>query len=111
MLVLFRSVYQAARKLITKRSPHWGAVRDQVVKEVGQCAACGTKKRLEAHHVIPFDLAPEKELDRFNLIVLCRDDHFTFGHFKSWTRWNPNVRHDAAIYRNGLDKAKGNEHE
>lgn len=103
---MFSALYLAAHKLITRRSPHWGPLRRKLITSVGQCSACGTAKRLEAHHVVPFDLAPERELDPFNLIVLCRDDHFTFGHFKNWRRWNPNVRQDVANYRSGLEKAK-----
>jgi hypothetical protein len=106
MLVLFRSVYRATRALITKRHPKWPPLARRLVAEAGECAACGTKKRLEAHHAIPFDEAPERELDEDNAIVLCRICHFIFGHFKSWTRWNPNVRQDVANYRNGLEAAK-----
>jgi hypothetical protein len=39
------------------------------------------------------------ELDRANLITLCRDHHFWFGHLGSWSSWNANVREDAAIWR------------
>jgi hypothetical protein len=34
-----------------------------------------------------------------NLIVLCRRDHFLFGHLGDWSSWNKNVRGDASMWR------------
>lgn len=81
------------------RSPHWPAVRAAFLKTSPECAVCGGKNDLEAHHVLPFHLHRDKELDPANLIALCREHHFTFGHLCSWSSYNPHVREDAAIWR------------
>lgn len=63
---------------------------------------CGSKTILEVHHIRPFHLHPELELDDQNLITLCErnghDCHFTAGHFHNWRNWNPNVVADVDHY-------------
>lgn len=81
------------------RSPGWKKVRDAAVKANPECAACGRKENLEAHHCEPFHKRPELELDPANLIVLCRDCHGLLGHLRSWKSWNTTVREDAAMLR------------
>ena len=81
------------------RSPHWDKVRDAVVKERGECEACGCRVALEAHHIEPFHEKPELELDPANLIVLDRVCHFLLGHLRSWRSVNVGVREDARRLR------------
>ena len=78
------------------RSPEWPAFRARFIHGK-HCAACGTRKALEAHHKLPL-LFGGAELDDANLIALCRDCHFTFGHLRSWFSYNPKVEEDCAIY-------------
>ena len=78
------------------RSPEWPAFRARFVHGK-HCAACGTRKGLEAHHKLPL-LFGGAELDEANLIALCRDCHFTFGHLRSWFSYNPKVEEDCASY-------------
>ena len=40
------------------RSPRWPAVRGAHLKRNPTCAACGTKDKLEVHHVRPFISLP-----------------------------------------------------
>lgn len=81
------------------RSPKWESCRAKFLKDHNECAACGTVRELEVHHVVPYQLRPDMELDLENLITLCRDDHFTFGHLKDWKSWNDKVRTDSEKYR------------
>lgn len=81
-----------------KRSSDWRKVRDEFVKENPYCAACCTKNKLEVHHIKPYHIAPELELEKTNLITLCRNHHFTFGHFCDWTSWNIDVEKDVKDY-------------
>jgi hypothetical protein len=57
---------------------------------------------LEVHHIRPFHLYPQLELEPGNLITLCerdgRDCHFTFGHFHNWANLNLNVVADVDHY-------------
>ena len=61
------------------------------------CAACGRLGELEAHHILPFHVWPEKELDTSNLLALCRDCHYYVGHLRDWTSYNRWVVQDAAL--------------
>jgi 5-methylcytosine-specific restriction endonuclease McrA len=90
------------RKPRGRRSPLWRHVRRDHLAIEPSCQACGTVDDLEVHHIAPFHLHPELELDPANLITLCEkaghDCHFVFGHFHDWHRFNPNVRQDVARY-------------
>jgi len=90
----------------TPRSPGWSALRDQWVRENPFCAGCGLKFRLEVHHIIPFHIRPDLELDENNLIQLCRDCHWHIGHLRDWSCHNPHVVDDAAVYRRRYSEAR-----
>lgn len=79
------------------RSSKWSAVRRAFVKSNPYCAACGTAKELEVHHLVPFHLDASRELDPTNLLTLCNECHFFIGHLKDWTSCNPYAREDAAL--------------
>lgn len=85
------------------RSPQWPRVRAQHLRMQPICQACGTRDKLQVHHVKPFHVDPALELDPSNLLTLCEkpshDCHFTWGHFHDWSRWNPNVRSMVDEYR------------
>ncbi len=53
---------------------------------------------------MPFNIRPDLELSLSNLICLCRECHFVFGHLKSWTSYNESVRIDVASYRKKVDR-------
>lgn len=81
------------------RSGSWARVRREHLEKEPACAACGRKKDLECHHIIPYHERPELELVDSNLISLCADPcHFVHGHLMSWRRSNPSVREDCARY-------------
>jgi hypothetical protein len=72
------------------------------------CEACGTTAELNVHHIKPFHIYPELELDHTNLITLCRVHHFTIGHDSdgpwkpakpAWTSANPNVVADSKKWK------------
>ena len=89
------------------RSPKWEGVRAKHLKAHPVCAACGTKKTLEVHHIVPFSDNPELELDPSNLITLCESAtdgiicHLCIGHLGNYQSYNKNVQYDAAVW---LDK-------
>lgn len=64
------------------------------------CAVTGeTGDGVEVHHIRPYHLFPELEMDPANWIALRRDWHFYLGHFGDWVLWNPDVAQDAARIR------------
>lgn len=80
------------------RSSKWHEVRHLHLLVQGSCRACDSRKKLEVHHIQPFDLNPELELEPSNLITLCRKCHLIFGHFGSYRTYNPNVQDDSSFY-------------
>jgi hypothetical protein len=90
----------------TRRSPAWGPLRDRFVAENPFCAGCSKQTYLEVHHIQPFHVRPDLECDEFNLIVLCRDCHYTFGHLRDWRLSNTHVIEDAAVYRRRYTEAR-----
>lgn len=85
----------------SKRSNQWPKVRAAHLKDNASCALCGGKKKLEVHHIHPFHLHPELELDPKNLITLCESKangincHLFFGHLGNFKGVNPQVPKDA----------------
>lgn len=87
----------------TPRSPHWPAVRETHLRAQPRCAVCGGDKHLQVHHIQPFHLHPELELDLTNLLTLCEPSdvlgcncHLVFGHFGDWQTFDPDVVANAA---------------
>jgi len=85
------------------RASGWSALSRKYREENPHCAVCGTLQNVEVHHVIPYHIDPQLELQEFNLISLCRHDHFLFGHLGSWHSYNREVRADAAEMRGKIE--------
>jgi len=103
MFRLVRLVRSIVREKLKdrQRSPHWPSTRDAFLKLNAHCVCCGGTKRLQVHHVQPFHLHPDLELDPSNLITLCMfksECHLFIGHGDDWRSWNPDVRKDAAEF-------------
>ena len=82
------------------RSPRWPAVRGAHLKRNPTCAACGTRDKLEVHHIHPFHIYPELELVGSNLLTLCETGgncHLMIGHLKNFKSYNIAVRKDAEV--------------
>lgn len=86
------------------RSGKWQSVRAAFLKTHPCCELCGKKIELQVHHVIPFHIDPSRELDETNLITLCADHHFLFGHLLHWDSYNPHVREDVELWRDKIAK-------
>lgn len=78
------------------RSSQWRKVRNLYIKDNNYCAACGKTKMLQVHHIVPYHLNPDLELDFSNLITLgvkCSsgNHHYLFGHLEDWMNFNEKV--------------------
>lgn len=78
------------------RSPGWRKVRNDFVVANPACAACGHQRNLNVHHIHPFHLFPEIELEPANLITLGElcptgNHHLLFGHLGSWYSYDLEV--------------------
>lgn len=89
------------------RSPRWRSFRDQLL--AGQCCqVCDGKTHLIAHHMVPFHIAPDLELVRENIVILCEakrygvNCHLMLGHLGNWRRTNVSVLADVAYWHQRL---------
>lgn len=80
----------------THRSSHWPKVRNAFLADHPACEACGRKKKLEVHHIVPFHVDPALELSESNLTTLCLRCHLLLGHLDDWKSWNSRVRADSS---------------
>lgn len=86
------------------RSSGWYNVRNEYVRLHPYCAVCGSVKKLQVHHIVPFSKNPALELDPNNLITLCESHHchLIFGHLGSFKSYNVDVRKDAEYMYNKI---------
>ena len=99
------SFRDALAGITTPRSGHWPKVEHEFLSLHSVCEACGTKEKLNAHHMKPFHLYPALELDPSNLITLCmdKDCHILLGHGDNWKAYNPNVIQDVATVHGNIN--------
>lgn len=89
------------------RSSLWPAARALHLVLEPQCAGCGSEKKLEVHHVMPFVQNPAQELEQTNMITLCRAHgtgcHWYLGHGgKNWKEGWPDVRKELGGVSNSV---------
>lgn len=95
-----------------KRSREWPRVRAEHLEKQPTCMVCGSDEVIEVHHIKPFWLAPELELNPANLITLCESKkvgvtcHLAFGHLGSYRSFNPDIVMDAKVWLRKFTKAK-----
>lgn len=86
----------------TARSSKWPAVRKAHLVEHPVCEVCGGSEKLKVHHVRPFHLHPDFELDPRNLLTLCEagrgglNCHLAIGHLGDFKSFNVDARANAA---------------
>jgi len=73
------------------RSSMWPKVRKYFLQGNNYRAVCNKKKGVEVHHIKPFHLFPELELDSGNLMALCRRCHLFIGHMGYWKAYCGNI--------------------
>lgn len=86
--------------ILSDRSPEWTSVRKKHLLSQPCCMACGSCKKIQVHHIEPFHVNPSRELDLTNLITLCPNCHFIFGHLMDYSSWNVDVINDCSVYLN-----------
>ena len=91
-----------------KRSSEWSRVRKEYLAKHPKCFICLGEKKITVHHILPFHLHPELELDKKNLVTLCEGKstlncHLIFGHWNNFAKkYNPHIMEDAKIWRKRL---------
>lgn len=83
------------------RSSKWPTFRKRWLADHPVCAACGRRKNVVPHHLLPVHLFPHLELSEENLISLCETGpgstncHCLIGHCGDWAAYNPTCVTDA----------------
>jgi 5-methylcytosine-specific restriction enzyme A len=92
----------------SKRSSKWESVRKKHLADHPICEICEGKARLNVHHIKPFHLHPELELEPTNLITLCESNshgincHLLVGHLGNFKNINPNSVEDSKLWNSKL---------
>ena len=108
---LFKALKEAVKgKPLAVRSPKWETVRKSHLKAFPVCAACGCNEHLQVHHIVPFHVNKDLELEPTNLITLCEGKgehqcHLNIGHLGNFKNYNPSVVEDSEKF---LEKIKEN---
>lgn len=90
-------------KIKKKRSPFWSKIEKEFKEKHPKCEICGSTKRLQTHHIKPFHIFPELELDQNNLISLCmsrKQCHIFIGHGSLFKASCPKIREYAKLIQN-----------
>jgi hypothetical protein len=104
MFTVIKDQILGKTKNYKRRSSKWGAVRKEFLKDAC-CVVCGGVDKLEAHHVVPFHEAPERELDPKNLIALCESKksgincHLFVGHLGDYRKSNRAINESISAIR------------
>lgn len=84
------------------RSPKWEEFKKEYAKtHLPVCAVCGGTSQLNLHHLKPFHVFPELELDPANVIWLCnaKRHHIEIGHLGNFQSINPHGLSDVNLWR------------
>ena len=92
---------QGKHPITARRSGQCPAVRKAHLAMHPICEVCGGKDKLEVHHIRPFHLHPQLELEPTNFVTLCESGkggvncHLAFGHLGNFKSWNTEVVPDS----------------
>lgn len=87
------------------RFPGWPTLRRAHLAKHPACAICGSTKDREVHHIKPYTLFPDLEMEPSNLVTLCRSKnwgfncHLAVGHGGNYSMYNPYLLDDIASIR------------
>jgi len=112
ILKTIRDKFQGKIPSGKKRSSKWPKVRKKHLETFPQCVVCNGKKTLEVHHIQPFHMSPELELDPENLLTLCESGkngvtcHRFFGHLGDYKKINQTALIDSLEWAKKLRERK-----
>ena len=112
MIKHIKDVVQGKASIKDHRSYKWNKVRKDHLAQNPNCAVCSGSKKIEVHHIKPFNAYPKLELDTKNLITLCENKsngvncHLFFGHLGNYKTINTKVIEDSQIWRNKMMNKK-----
>ena len=91
---------RAAEAVTIYRDPRWPRVRLAAKRRDGwRCVDCGSRLRLEVHHVERVGLRPDLAFDLDNLKTLCRACHISVTKSEKWEA----LSQDKRAWREAVD--------
>lgn len=66
-------IFLCRTERVTGRGSQWHKSRNEALRRAPFCAICGTTKRLQVHHIIPFRLT--RDNSQANLVPMCGKHH------------------------------------
>ena len=114
MFTRIKDVMQGKAPITASRSPKWAGVRDAFLKLHPICEVCEGNENLNVHHIKPFHLHPELELEPTNLITLCECEkhgincHLLIGHLGNFHNINVHILEDIPIWNARLKEKNDN---
>ena len=97
-------IVKGVRPIGIARSSRWNGVRNNFLKSYPCCEVCAGTNVLRVHHIKPYHLFPELELEETNLITLCESKnlgincHLFIGHLGNYRNINPDCVRDAKYW-------------
>lgn len=92
-----------------KRNPGWTKFRKTHLNQFPDCYVCGAVTKLQVHHIVPFHVAPDLELNPENVLTLCTGGkhkglncHLIFGHHGNYKKVNIDCLDEAVYWRGKL---------
>jgi 5-methylcytosine-specific restriction enzyme A len=104
--ILYGLVREHVVKRLTRSSGWWDVRETRITLDRGMCRACGKSKQLQVHHIKPFHIEPELELDIDNTITLCLRCHLFLGHLDWFKSSNPDVVADSKTMLTKIENRK-----
>ncbi len=89
---------------ILEHDYQWSKLAKTFIKTHNTCVLCTTLKNLEVHHKKPWQLFPDLRYNEKNLITLCRECHFRFGHCLNWKNYNDKIEELSSVIKYYLIK-------
>lgn len=61
-----------------KADPAYSSSKKKVRKrDDGKCKLCSSESRIEVHHIVPVEVAPELAFKIWNMVLLCNSCHYS----------------------------------
>lgn len=95
-----RLLRDRARVILGRRDPRFPARERDFLRRHPACVGCG-RPATTAHHVIPFHVRPDLEMDEGNWAAVEKDCHYVIGHQRNWRKWNDRFWETVAELRAG----------